>query len=939
MRRFTLLLAALTLGTAATPAFTQADRPAPLAALIGDVAIPHEQFTLANGLRVLVHTDRKAPIVGVTVYYDVGSKHEPSGRTGFAHLFEHLMFGGSENVPNFDEPLVAAGSTPTNGSTWFDRTNYVETVPTGALDLALFMESDRMGHLLGAVSQEKLDAQRGVVQNEKRQGDNQPFGLVEYAKIAGTVPAGHPYGHSTIGSMADLDAASLDDVKGWFRQHYGPNNAILVLAGDIDAATARPLVEKYFGDIPRGPQQGPIAVTVPTLPKPVAETMKDRVANTRLYRVWTVPGLNDPDAVPLGIGATVLGGLASSRLDNALVREEKLAVAVSAYVEQFAQMGWFTVQADVKPGVDPALVGRRLDALIADLVANGPSADEVQRTAMRAVAGSVAGLENVGGFSGKGATLAEGLLYSGTADQYQRDLAAYAAATPEQVRAALGRWLNRPVYALSVVPGPRDAYQEAGAATGPGPRFYRGPDGVGGPAPAATAVDRSTLPPVAPVTDFTFPTVSRARLSNGIPIVYARRDAVPVTRMVLSFDAGAAADPAGRRGTQTLALALMEEGTTSRDSIAIAEAQERLGASIDTGASLDNTAVTLSTLSANLAPAVALFADVVRNPAFRPAEVDRLRDQQLAAIAAEMTSPAGLAARALPPLLFGADHPYGKPGGSGDPAAVKTLTRAELVGFHRAWIRPDKATLFVVSDRPLDEVRAALDAQFADWHGEGAPGTKNFAVPVPAPRERIVLIDRPDSPQSYIVGGEVTALTGSDDIVAVQAASAVLGDNFLSRLNMDLRETKGWSYGVSGRFDRLAGPVPYRVSAPVQADKTGPAIAALRQNIAAFLTDKGVTTAERDRTIEGLVRQLPSSFETGAAVLAGMQYNALFKRPDDYYSTLAGRYRALDAAAMDKAIRAAIDPRHFVWLVVGDAKTVRPQLDSLGLPVEVLAAK
>jgi predicted Zn-dependent peptidase len=306
----------------AAPAFAQT-APVPVADLVKRVDIPYEEFRLANGLRVIVHTDRKAPIVGVAVWYDVGSKHEPKGKTGFAHLFEHLMFNGSENSPGeFFEPLKEVGATDYNGTTNADRTNYFQTVPRAALERALFLESDRMGYLLGAVTQAKLDEQRGVVQNEKRQGDNQPYGLLRYKLTEGLFPEGHPYRHSTIGSMADLDAASLDDVKNWLRQYYGTNNAVLVLAGDIDAATARPLVEKYFGAIKKGPQTVAPKVTVPTLAAAKAEVMKDRVAVTRLYRMWAVPGMGDADSTVLDASMGVLGGLASSRLDNALVRKE-----------------------------------------------------------------------------------------------------------------------------------------------------------------------------------------------------------------------------------------------------------------------------------------------------------------------------------------------------------------------------------------------------------------------------------------------------------------------------------------------------------------------------------------------------------------------------------------------------------------------------------------
>jgi predicted Zn-dependent peptidase len=935
MRRNWPVAALLLACTSPLAAKTQAT--APLSALIDRVDIPYEQFTLANGLKVLVHTDRKAPIVGVTVYYDVGSKQEPKGKTGFAHLFEHLMFGGSENVPNFDEPLVSAGSTPTNGSTWYDRTNYIETVPVGALERALYMESDRMGYLLGAVTQAKLDAQRGVVQNEKRQGDNQPYGLVEYAQLAALLPPTHPYGHSAIGSMTDLDAASLDDVKAWFRQHYGPNNAILVLAGDIDAKTARPLVEKYFGPIPRGPEAQEVEVAIPTLATAKSETIKDRVATTRIYRNWTAPGLNHPDETPLQIGAAVLGGLSSSRLDNALVRKEKLAVAVTAQLQTFEQLSFFEVSADVTPGVDPAVTAKRLDELIAELIANGPTADEVKRVAARTVSARIAGLEQVGGFDGKAVTLAEGLLYSGDPANYKRELRELASATPAQVTAAMQKWLRRPVYALNVVPGDRDAYEEAKAgAKGQA-------ETQSAVAPAADVVvktaKRDPLPGVADVANLDFPDVQRAKLSNGITVVYAQRSTVPITLVSLSLDAGNAADRRDKLGTQSLMLSLLDEGAAGKNSIQIAEIQELLGANIAASSSMDRTRLSLFALSANLAPSLDLFADIALRPDFAPAEVDRLRAQQLARISAELTNPGAIASRALPPMLYGAGHPYGVPfTGTGDPQAVSTVTRNDLLAFHRAWFRPEKATMFVVSDRPLAEVQPLLDQRFGSWRGIGEAGVKNFAAAPPAAAPKIVLIDRKDSPQSYILGGVLTPVKGTDELAPLLLGTQVVSDDFLSRLNQDLRETKAWSYGVRGRVERLVESAPYLITAPVQADKTGPSIAAIRTNVSEFVSTKGVTPEELARVREGSIRELPGSFESAADVLGGMERNVLFGRSDDYYETLAARYRAVTADQLNQAAREAIDPSKVTWVVVGDASIVAPQLDSLGLPVEVMTA-
>ncbi|MET1111753.1 MAG: pitrilysin family protein, partial [Allosphingosinicella sp.] len=930
----------------------------PVSQLVRQVDIPYEQFTLANGLKVVVHEDRKAPVVAISIWYNVGSKDEPAGKTGFAHLFEHLMFNGTENLPgDFFEYLQQVGATDYNGTTSYDRTNYFQTVPRGALERALFMESDRMGHLLGAVTQEKLTNQIGVVQNEKRQGDNEPYGLVEYAQLEALFPKGHPYHHSTIGSMADLDAATIEDVKNWFRSRYGPNNAVLVIAGDVSAAEARPLVEKHFGGIPRGPVNNPAKADVPTLPAPKVEVMTDRVANTRLYRNWIVPGLLDDAVVQLDVAAGVLGGLASSRLDNELVRKDQTAVGVRAYILPFHRISQFEIQVDVKPGEDADKVGARLDRIVADLIANGPTEDEVQRVVMSDVAGRIRGLEQVGGFGGKAVALAEGALYADDPDFYKKQLLAYGRVTPATVKAAMQKWLTRPVYALRVEPGERKAYEEAkgsrGGAASQRPRYYRQPEAGEKPmaplpfaapaenAPEPLAFQKIPMPEVGEISNLDFPDIERARLSNGIPIVYARRTAVPVVRVALEFDAGVAADPADALGTQSLMLSLIEEGTTSRNSIQIAEEQERLGAAIGPETSLDRTAVSLAALTPNLGLSLDLLADIVRNPAFEPGEVERLRAQQLSAIDQELSEPSGLGARALPPLLFGADHPYGRPSsGLGDKQVIARLTRDDLIRFHQAWIRPDNATIYAVGDLPLAELVPLLEARFGNWAPPAITrGTKNFAAVPPAPKPRIVLVNRPQSPQSLILAGAVLPVRGTDDVLTLNAANEVLGGNFLSRINMDLRETKGWSYGSRSNIGMREQLVPYLITAPVQADKTGPAIRALMDQMSGFLGPKGVSDVELGRVINGNTRQLAGQFETSQAVLSALRSNALYHRPDNYWEAIADRYRGMTISTIDQAARKVIDPKKMVWVVVGDAAKVRPQLKGLGLPIEEVQPK
>jgi len=931
MRAVLLMTAALALTACASTGGAQSGQAEELASvqeLLAGVDIPYEQFELDNGLTVLVHEDRKAPVVAIAAWYNVGSKDEPPGQTGFAHLFEHIMlFNGTEHVPNLIEPLRDMGATNWNGTTWFDRTNYFQTVPTPALDRGLYLESERMGYLLGALTQQSLDAQRGIVQNEKRQGDNQPYGLAFYRILEGLFPEGHPYRHSTIGSMADLDDASLEEVRQWFRDNYGPNNAVLVLAGDINAAEARPLVERYFGQIPRGPENEPAAADVPTLTERVDVTMQDRVSNTRLYRTWVVPGLAHEDLVELNTTAQVLGGLDSSRLDRILVRDEQTAISVSASVLPFQRVSMFFVTVDVKPGEDVDAVSRRLDEIIADFLANGPTEDEVQRVATQTVAASFFNIEQVGGFNGKTVALANGAVLAGDPAFFRRNLLEYGEVTPAAVRDAASRWLSRPVHAMRIDPGVREPYQEASATGRPAPDNS-----------PPTAQPRDPMPPVGQIADLDFPNVERARLSNGVEIVYANRSAIPVTLMTMDFDAGIAADPQGGFGTQRLMLSAMTAGAGGRDAMQIAEEQERLGANIAAFGSLDRSTVQLTTLSANLGRSLDLFADIVLRPDFAPAEVERLREQQLALIAAEGTQPNGLAQRALPPIIYGENHPYGRPlSGLGSTASVTQLDRGALVRFHSAWLRPETARVFVVSDRPLDEVRRALEQRFGSWRGAAdvPAGVKDFTVAIPTPRSRIVLVDRPQSPQSIIYAGAVLPIEGSNDTLALNAANEVLGNNFLSRINTEIRERRGWSYGLNGVVQLREHQVPYVINAPVQADRTGDSIRELIAQINAFNTTNGVTESEHTRTINGNIRQLPGAYETAGSILGALRTNELYNRPDTYWEDVAARYRAMTAAEMDAAARAVIDPSRFVWVVVGDASVVRPQLENLGLEVEV----
>ncbi len=811
-------------------------------------------------------------------------------------------------------------------------------MPTGALETTLFAEADRMGYLLGAVTQEKLDAQRGVVQNEKRQGDSEPYGLIYYLIAENLLPVGHPYRHATIGSMADLEAASLADVHQWFKDNYGPNNVILALAGDIDAATARPLVERYFGDIPRGPEVVESPAGPVTLAAPIDQEITDQVPLATIFRNWSGPGMEHPDAVPLKVGMHILGGLASSRLDNAMVRGEEIAVSVSAYAQVFEETSVMQASVYVKPGIDRTRAQAMLEAEIAQMITVGPTQDELDRARTQLIAGTISGLETVGGNDGKGAILIEGLLYTGDADFYRHELEQMAALTPESVRSAMERWLSRPAYNLTVLPGERTL--DGGPMGGWGDEHLNPPPArdAGGAEPYPRTAAPRAVPQAAPVGDLTFPAIETAQLSNGIEVVLARRTSIPKVSLAMTFDAGSVVDPKGEKGVHETMMRLLTEGTTSRSALDIAIEQERLGSSISAGAGADNSTVFLSTLTTRLAPSLALMADVVRNPAFAQGDVARVKEQRINAVAQELATPEGLALRAMRPLIYGADHPYADAASSGDAQAIEAITPEAMIAEHGQWIRPDLATITAVGDVTLSELVNELEAAFGDWQAPATPApAKNVLAPSPAPQSRLVVIDRPNMPSTTLALSRVSPLIGhAENIEVIQTANEVLGQGFLSRLMADLRETKGWTYSISSGFTGAVGQRAFIVNTQVQADRTADSIRAIIEQMEAFPASRPVDEVEFQRVTDGNIRGLPNRFETNGQVLGALLANQQLGRDLRYHLQLPAIYRAMDLAALNGAARDFLNPRDLTIVVVGDRRVIDPQLATLGMAITYL---
>lgn len=893
------------------------------AALAQGVELPYEQFTLDNGLRVVVHEDRKAPLVAVSIWYHVGSKDEPEGKTGFAHLFEHLMFNGSENYDGeWFEPLEEVGATDLNGTTWFDRTNYFQTVPTPALDRVLWMESDRMGHLLGAVTQEKLDNQIGVVQNEKRQGDNQPYGRMEYATLAGLLPDDHPYAHSTIGSMEDLSGASLDDVKNWFREYYGAANTVLVIAGDIDVATAKAKVEKYFGDIPAGPPLTQMEANAPKLAEDSRETMFDQVPQPRIDRNWVAPGRATRDATLLTLAAEVLGGGKTSRLYKKLVYDLEVATSATAQNQDQELLNFYSVTVDANADADLEMVEAEMQKVIDEFLATGPTRAELDRVKTALEAGVVRGLEQVGGFSGKAVRLAEGALYADNPGFILQQLEWVREATPQDVLAAARSVMTAGSYQLTVLPFPD----------------YK---------TSASDVDRSTgLPPVPNSPDLKFPDVQESSLRNGMKVVLAERSAVPIVNLSVQFDAGYAADAVsapgvagGKLGLASYTGSMLDEGAGRRTGPQIAEELEGLGATLSTGSSLDTTGVSMSALKSRLSPSLAILSDVVRRPTFDPKEIEKLRSRWIAGIAQEKSNPVQLALRVLPPELYGAGHAYGVPfTGSGTVESIESLTRADLEAFHRAWFRPDNATIFVVGDTTMDEIKPMLERAFGDWSAPSVPAPQKNVAAVERPaRGKVIIVDKPGSPQSLVLAGHVAPPTGAANNIAIEAMNDIIGGQFTARVNMNLREEKGWAYGAYTFLQGARGQRPYLVYAPVQTDKTKESIAEIVKELNAYKTTRPATAAELRRTIANNTRSLPGAYETSGDVMGSLVSSARYGRPWDYPSSLKERYEALDLTAIASAASEVVHPESLVWVIVGDREKIEAGVRELNLgPVEVV---
>lgn len=868
------------------------------------IQLPHidvgiNSFILDNGLRVIVHEDTVAPLVHVNVWYHVGSKNEPAAKSGFAHLFEHLMFNGSENFnDDFFKATQRIGATSQNGTTSVDRTNYFQTVPKAALDSILWLESDRMGHLLGAIDQAKLDEQRSVVKNEKRQGDNRPYALASDLIVRATMPVGHPYAHRTIGSMEDLDAASLEDVHEWFRTYYGPSNAVLVLSGDITVAEAREKVQKYFGDIPPGTPVSQPTSWVVKKTGTVREVAYDRVAQPRLYRVWNVSDYASPDTDYLQLLDQVLAGDKNSRLYKRLILDEQLATSVSASVWNRVLGGQFVVVADVKPDGDIAQVEAIIAEELERLLAEGPTDAELARVRTASIASFIRSMESI---SAKASLLAESQTYLGDPDGWKTGFERYRMASPQQVQSAGRTWLTDGDYVLHILP-------------------------FGDLKASGEGADRSSMPMPEAIVQATFPAAERATLDNGMKLVVARRAGVPLVNMTMVLETGIPVDFASiKPGTGALAMGLLDEATASRAGEELVDALANLGATLQSGGGGETSHVSLSALKPTLREAMDIYADVVLNPAFAQADIDRLKGQTRAGIASSKQDPGRMAGRISSPLLFGANHPYGWLMTEAD---VDALGREDVAAFHARWFHPNNATLVVTGDTSLAEIRPLIESAFVKWKLGSMPET--LVPTATGPNEPVVyLIDKPGTPQAVIHAALVAPARNEGDAIAREAMNTVLGGSFTSRLNMKLREEKGWAYGAGSGISGGRGSQVFSASASVQADKTAESMTEIAKAIFGIAGTSPIVAEELAAARDDMSLGLTGAWATSAGIANYLMDQQVYGLPDDYYANYPGKVADITLDAVHREAASLLGGRPLTWVVVGDRAKIESGIRAL----------
>jgi zinc protease len=893
--------------------------------------IPFEKYKLKNGLEVILSENHTLPLVSVNLWYHVGPANEKAGRTGFAHLFEHMMFEGSQHVggkAHFSY-LEAAGATDINGTTNFDRTNYYETVPSNQLELALWLESDRMGYLLGTLDIEKLANQRDVVRNERRQSvENAPYGLAEEALVHLSLPKSHPYYAEVIGSHADVEAAKLEDVREFFQQYYTPNNATMAIVGDFDKTAIKTLVEKYFGSIPAGPAVPRIDVTTPPITSERRATVTDQVELPRVYMGWITPPVFSAGDAECNFYSQILGGGKSSRLYKSLVYEKQIAQDVSTSMEETKLGSLFELITTAKPGVKPDDLEKAIDEVITKLAADGPTGAEVERARNLTETALVRGLQRTNGVANR---LNYYNQFLGTADYFAKDIARFDAVKPADVQRVAQTVFKKDARSvIYAVPGKKVI--EDVAKTSEEENKKQAAEAGASKLTMPDEAWRAKAPKAGPAPKFSLPVPEQAKLSNGLTILLVERHNLPFVSATLYTASGSELNPLDKPGLSSFVADMLTEGTANRSAVKFAEDADQIGASINAEAGYSSGTVSLSALSWNSGAAMDLASDALLHPAFAEKEVERVRNQRLTAVLQENDEPFALAQRTASHLVF-PNSPYGF-SAIGTEASNKAITRTDLTGFWQKAYVPANAALAISGDLTMAQAKEMAGKYLGAWSGSAAAAV-SLSTP-PAPARSIAIVDKPGAPQTFLLAASLGAQRSSPDYVPLEVMNTALGGLFSSRINMNLREEHGYTYGAQSFFNYRRAVGPFLAGGAIRTDVTAPATQELFKELTR-IREAELTADELKKAKDSFSKSLVGLFETAGDTSSTIGGQFVFGLPLDYYRELPAQIDKVTAADALRVAKQYINPNATVVVAVGDRAKIEPELKKMDLgPVTVV---
>jgi len=920
LRCFIATLLLLTISGAPLPA----QAPGTKAARLQLPELKFEHYKLENGLEVILSEDHRLPLVAVNLWYHVGAENETTGRTGFAHLFEHMMFEGSKHVPGSSHAhfLEAAGVTDFNGSTAFDRTNYYETLPSNQLELALWLESDRMGYLPDMLDQANLSNQQDVVRNERRQSyENAPYGMAQEAVFHELFPKDHPYYPMVIGSHADIQAAKLDDVRNFFKLYYAPNNASLAIVGDFDPAKTRQLVEKYFGPLKRGVEVPRVKVTTPAIASERRQVVQDNVQLPRVYFAWLTSPIFKPGDAEADIAATALGGGKSSRLYKKLVYERQLALEVEAEQQSLSLASVFQIQATARPGVKPEELEKAIAEELAEFRKSGPTPEELKRAQNGIETRTIAGLEQLNGVAD---LLNSYNHYLGTPDFLAADIARYENATTDAVKAFAQEQLKASesvvVYCVPGKPdlGPQVATPKTEA---------KGSAPTGGAPVNADAAWREKPPARGPERPLHLPVPQQFKLSNGLEVYYNERPGLPLVAATLVFRRGSGANPIDRPGLASFTARMLQQGTETRSALQIADRAADLGTTVGTRATVDASRVGSACLTPNFPEVLQLMADLALHPSFPDAEIKRVRSERLAALVREQDEPEAVASRVYAAALYGPKYAYGYPE-IGTEASLKAMTRDDLLHFWQQNYLPNDAAMVVTGNIKLEVLKALLEKQFGAWKAGDAPAP-NMGTPEPSDA-KLILVDRPDSPQTTLLFFGPGPARSTPDYPQIEVMNSDLGGLFSSRINMNLREQHGYTYGAGSFFSYHVHPGAFIVRSDVRTDATAAATTEVFKELRR-MRDTPMAPEELKLAKDSSAQSLPGRFETASETAVTFAELYVYQLPADYFSLLPGQLNAVTAEQAQAAAQKYILLDKITVLAVGDRAKMEEEMKKLSL--------